>query len=104
MNNHDDSEQVLPEPIPERVELIDNAIRLQGIGLNPVPMLAITPGGKRPFLKEGELEDSPDGFFHRNSTIEDIREWERRDRRSRERGSYWRWEGLAVVTGETSGI
>ena len=104
MKDNNESEQFVPEPAPDVQELKDNAIRLQSIGLNPISLRPITPEGKSPFLKPGELKDSPNGFFHRKSTIEDVSEWVRRDRRSRERGSDWYWEGFAIVTGETSDI
>ena len=89
----------------EPEDLADAARELQAKGHNVIPLRPLTPEAKRPFLKGGELKDEQTGLYHRRSTAEDVEEWKRRDRESRRKDpeSAWRWEGLALVTGHTSG-
>lgn len=103
MSNHKLYEDTTSS-LPDRAELKETAARLQTLGLNPIPLCAITPESKSPFVKKGELKDPQIGYFYRQSNPEDIAEWERRDRYAREQDLEWRWENLAIVTGKTSGV
>ena len=87
---------------PDRKRLVEECRRLQSLNLNPIPLLLITEeGGKRPFLKRGELKED---LFYRRSNEHDIGKWMARSKSSVERRLDWRWENLGVVTGSTSGI
>lgn len=86
----------------DRRKLVEAALALQDLGLNPIPLVAMdTSQGKKPFVYQGELKN---GFFLRRSTESDVRTWVERSKDSAGTGNPWRWENLGLVTNRTSGL